>query len=101
MITRITEIKSQPKMIVRTSHYARLDQETMQRLHHDVNAQLIGEDNPLAVILPNCLEFAGWEYGRIETITEYDTGEIIHVTADEGGEDDAEAEDAAGPADDL
>ena len=106
MFKRVTEIKTQPVLILAADAFLKSD--TMVNIEEGINARLQGNPSPKAVVLPDCVHMDGWQYGRVETVTETtdeEPGE--YMTADvftpdgKGGADDAEAQDASGTAGDI
>lgn len=104
MFKRVTEIKTQPVLILAADAFLKPD--TMVNIEEGINARLQGNPSPKAVVLPGCVHMDGWQYGRVETVTEttdeepgeYMTAETI---GRKGGADDAEAQDASGTAGDI
>lgn len=107
MFKRITEIKSQPVLILKAGNFLRL--EGLAEIRKRINDQLKETAGPRAIILPPIVSMDGWQYGKVETITETTDEEppITYTLQEaftpdqEGGADHAETADAAGPAGDL
>lgn len=106
MFKRVTEIKTQPVLILATVAFLKPD--TLAKMEERINARLQENPSAKAVVLPNCVHMDGWQYGRVETVTETtdeEPGE--YMTADvftpdgKGGADDAEAQDAGSSAGDI
>ena len=104
MFKRVTEIKTQPVLILAADAFLKPD--TLAKMEEGINARLQGNPSPKAVVLPGCVHMDGWQYGRVETVTEttdeepgeYMTAETI---GRKGGADDAEAQDASSSAGDI
>ena len=70
MFKRVTEIKTQPVLILATDVFLKPD--TLAKMEEGINARLQGNPSAKAVVLPGCVHMDGWQYGRVETITETD-----------------------------
>lgn len=106
MFKRVIEIKTQPVLILASDAFLKPD--TMVKIEEGINARLQGNPSPKAVVLPGCVHMDGWQYGRVETVTETtdeEPGE--YMTADvftpdgKGGADDAETQVASSSAGDI
>lgn len=106
MFKRVTEIKTQPVLILAADAFLKPD--TLAKMEEGINARLQENPSAKAVVLPGCLQVDSWQYGRVETVTETtDEKPGEYMTADvftpdgKGGADDAEAQDASGTAGDI
>lgn len=106
MFKRVTEIKTQPVLILAATSF--VPQGELIPLEKSINARLkLNQETDMrAIVLPGCVHMDGWQYGRVETVTEttdeepgeYMTAETI---GRKGGADDAEAQDASSSAGDI
>lgn len=94
---RITEIKSQPVLILAANGFLKYDE--LEKLERQINDRLKASPDGQAIILPGIVKMDGWQYGRVETITEIDGQEVLAEL--EEVPDYAQAEDAAGTAGNL
>lgn len=108
MFKRVTEIKTQPVLILAATSF--VPQGELIPMEKSINARLkLNQETDMrAIVLPGCLQVDSWQYGRVETVTETtdeEPGE--YMTADvftpdgKGGADDAETQDASGTAGDI
>ena len=68
MFKRVTEIKTQPVLILAASNFMCPD--GLAEIEKAVNAKLKDTAEPQAIVLPGIVTLDSWQYGRVETITE-------------------------------
>ena len=99
MFKRVTEIKTQPVLILAASKFMYPD--GLAEIEKAINAKLKDTAEPQAIVLPGIVTLDSWQYGRVETITETTDQEPGDAQYLERSMHYAQAEDASGTAGDI